>query len=237
MEILIEFLFGNGEQSQMIGGLAVAGIAQGVGALFGAFSAGKRRRQAEREARRAEKEISYLENNRQDVINPYANITDLSSTITNPYENLQVATQAAEFQADQTDLSLASTLDTLRATGAGAGGATALAQEAARAKQGIAASIEQQEAQNNRLRARGESEQQQLMLTESRRVQEADARGKQFVFGATENREMQKLNRVSGQQEQYMAQQASAQTAMDSSLGSLFGTAASYAAFSYKPKQ
>jgi hypothetical protein len=52
--------------------------------------------------------------------------------ITNPYENLGVATQAAEFQAEQADIALANTLDTLLATGAGAGGATALAQAALR---------------------------------------------------------------------------------------------------------
>ena len=61
--------------------------------------------------------------------------------ITNPFANLQVATKAAEFAASEKDISLATTLDTLRATGAGAGGATALAQAAARSKAGIAAGI------------------------------------------------------------------------------------------------
>ena len=69
---------------------------------------------------------------RQAIINPYAGVTDLSGLISNPFANLQVATEAAEFQAEEADMSLASTLDTLRATGSGAGWATALAQEAAR---------------------------------------------------------------------------------------------------------
>ena len=36
---------------------------------------------------------------------------------------MSVATQAAEMQMEQTDIALANTLDTLMATGAGAGGA------------------------------------------------------------------------------------------------------------------
>ena len=43
----------------------------------------------------------------------------------------------------------------------GAGGATALAQAAAQSKQGISASIEQQETQNQKLRAQGEQTLQQ----------------------------------------------------------------------------
>ena len=51
---------------------------------------------------------------------------DLSGTLSNPYANLGVATNAAKFEAEQIDVSLANTLDTLKDTGAGAGGATAL---------------------------------------------------------------------------------------------------------------
>ena len=60
-------------------------------------------------------------------------------------------------QIEQADISLANTLDTLRATGAGAGGATALAQAALQSKKGVSASIEQQEVQNEKLRAQGEA--------------------------------------------------------------------------------
>ena len=58
---------------------------------------------------------------------------------------------------EQADIALANTLDTLRATGASAGGATALAQAALQSKKGIAASIESQEVQNEKLRAQGEA--------------------------------------------------------------------------------
>ena len=44
------------------------------------------------------------------------------------------ATKAAEIQIEESDIALANTLDTLRATGASAGGATALAQAALRSK-------------------------------------------------------------------------------------------------------
>ena len=116
----------------------------------------KAAKKAEKLMRDAQSRMDDVLASRQAIINPYAGVTDLSGLISNPFANLQVATEAAEFQAEEADLSLASTLDTLRATGAGAGGATALAQEAARSKRGVAASIEQQEAQNERLRAQGE---------------------------------------------------------------------------------
>jgi hypothetical protein len=123
-------------------------------------------------------DIKTLEQNRQKVINPYANVT-------NPYANLQVATKAAEMQADQTDIALANTLDNLRQTGAG--GATALAQAALKSKQGIAADIQKQEAQNQRLQAQG---QQQMEM--------AQAKGEAFRFQSQETRDMAQLDRLQG---------------------------------------
>ena len=148
-----------------------------VSSLFSGFGAQKRARRARAEREEYEAKIRKLESSRQDIIDPYAGVQDLSSMITNPYANLQVATKAADIQAAQTDLSLATTLDTLLATGAGAGGATALAQAAARSKQGIAATIEQQEAQNARLRAQGEAQAQVRRMAEAQRLQEADVLG------------------------------------------------------------
>jgi len=127
--------------------------------------------------------------------------------VSNPFENLQVATAAAEMRAQEQDISLATTLDTLRATGSGAGGATALAQAASRSKANIAADIQKQEAQNARLRAQGEQQMQQLQMREAARVQQAEAQGKAFMFGAQERREMAQLNRLAAQQ-QNAAQQA-----------------------------
>lgn len=229
-EIVLDFLFGSGKYSQAIAPLAVAAIGQGIAGLVGAFSAGAQRREAKRAAQRQQMALSALEKSRQAVVNPYENVQDLSGTITNPYANLQVATQAAQMQAEQTDVALASTLDTLRATGTGAGGATALARAAAESKQGIAANIEQQEARNAELRAQGEQRMQQLQMGEKVRVQQAEAAGKEFVFGVTEGREVTQLDRAQSMLDQYRAQEAQAKTAQSQAIGSLVGAAASMGA-------
>lgn len=197
---------------------AIAGATMALGsAVSSGIQAGKMRRQASDRA-------AELRNfKRQDIINPYEDVKDLSSMITNPFANLQVATKAAEMQAEEADISLASTLDTLRATGAGSAGATALAQAALRSKQGIAATIEQQEAQNARLRAQGEQQAQMARMGEMARVQMAQAQGKQFVFGTKEQRETAELNRIAGLQQQAIAGAQSAQAGMYGALGSLGG--------------
>jgi G3E family GTPase len=145
--------------------------------------------------------------------------------MSNPFANLGVATQAAEIQIEEADISLANTLDTLRATGASAGGATALAQAALRSKKGVSASIEQQESQNEKLRAQGEQQLQQQKTAEERRMQQAEASGKQFVFGATEQREQQKLDRTASLLAQAKAAAGQAQadktSAITGSLGSI----------------
>ena len=94
---------------------AIAGAGLMGASIIGQANEAKSRRAA---ARELGDQIAGLEGSRQTIINPYENIKDLSSMITNPAANLQVATKAAEIQAEQADLSLANTLDTLRATGA-----------------------------------------------------------------------------------------------------------------------
>ena len=140
-------------------GIVTAGIIGGVasvaGGIFGASSAKKRERAAAKERKRLQRKLNKLEANRQEIINPYANVTDLSDMMSNPMATLSVATGAAEMKIEQADISLANTLDTMRATGGGAGGATALAQAALQSKKGVAASIEMQEKQNEDKRAAG----------------------------------------------------------------------------------
>ena len=206
------------------------GIASSVvTGIFGGGAARRAKRKAQREVKRLSAKLNALENSRQAIINPYEGITDLSgmavdrsSQFTNAYNNLSVATQAAEMQAQQTDLSLASTLDTLRATGAGAGGATALAQAALRAKQGVSASIAQQEARNEQLRAQGEARLQQQLA-------DAEVKGRQFVFGATERREMQQLNRLSALAGAASQQAAAAGSAANQMFGQALGGVAGFA--------
>jgi len=182
--------------------LLAAGIgaaANIVGGIFGSSRARREARRRERQARKLEAKLNRLEANRQQIINPYEDVTNLSSMLSNPFANLSVATKATEMQMEQTDLALADTLDTLRATGASAGGATALAQAALQAKKGIAADIERQELSNDQQRAQGEATLMQQKMSEEQRIQQAEVAGKQFVFSATEQREQQQLDRLSNQ--------------------------------------
>lgn len=206
--------------------MAGAQILGGIGsAIFG----GSARARARRRRRALETQLNQLEQNRQAIIDPSTYISDLSGQLSNPFANLQVATEAAEMQAQQTDISLASSLDTLRAIGAGAGGATALAQAALRSKQGVAASIAQQEAQNARLRAQGQMQLEQARVREQQRVQMAQAQGAQFVFGAREAREMQRLNRLSAQVSSASQQEAAYTSQMMGGIGQAIGGLGSFA--------
>ena len=147
----------------IIGSVIIGAAATLGGAAIGAASANKRANRARSDKNRLTAELEELEKDRQVIINPYEGVTDLSEMVSdlssiasNPYQNLAVSTAAAEMQIEEADLALANTLDTLRATGASAGGATALARMALESKKGVSASIEQQEAQNQKLRASGE---------------------------------------------------------------------------------
>jgi hypothetical protein len=242
--------------SGIMAGALISGGIQILGGILGGGAAKKRERAARREKAKLNRKLNYLENNRQPITDPYAGVTslaglatDLSSQLTNNMANLSVATQAAEMEIEQADISLANTLDTIRATGAGAGGATALAQAALSSKKGVSASIESQEAQNEKLRAQGEqqlqdqrmAEQQRLQgiqISEGQRVQGARAQGAAFTFGAKEEREMQQLDRVSAQisgaearQAQAGADRTGALTGMIGGLASTFGSAVAGGAF------
>ena len=130
-------------------------------------------------------------------------IEDLSGTLSNPFANLAVATQAAEIQMEQSDVALANTLDTLRATGAAAGGATALAQAALKSKQGVSASIEQQEVANQKAAAQGQQNLERLQLSEKQRVQQAEVTADEFAYEAQEERTNADLDRQSNLESRY----------------------------------
>ena len=203
-------------------GAIIGGAASIAGGLFGSSAAKKRERAARREKKRLQNKLNTLEANRQEIVNPYQ---DLSSMISNPFANLSVATGAAEMKIEEADISLANTLDTMRATGASAGGATALAQAALRSKKGVAASIEMQEKQNEDKRATGEKQKQDALIAESKRVQEGEA----YEFNLRENRQMAELDRTAamlGASKQAEAQAQSDRTgAMTGMFGSLAGIA------------
>jgi len=200
--------------------MAVGATIAIVGGIIKSSKARKAKRKAESEQRRKEAQMNRFNANRQAVINPYAGVTslagmakDLSGGLTNPYDSIGVATKAAEMEIEEADVSLANALDTLSATGTSAGGATALANAAAQSKKGVSANIEQQESANDKLRAQGRSELQQMQMSEKQRiqniqiseggrVQNAQAQGKAFKFNAQEARDQQTLDRMSGQESQ-----------------------------------
>ncbi len=155
--------------------------------------------------------------------------TDASGMLKNRMANIGVATQAAEIEIEQADIALANTLDTLAATGASAGGATALAQAAMQSKKGVSASIEKQEVANQQNAAQAEmrldqakmSEQLRLQgvsMSEARRVQQAEAAGKDYVFKATEIREGEQLERAQTEVENAQATVAAYQQARDAGV-------------------
>ncbi len=180
-----------------LAGMAVSAASQGI-------AAGRARKMAHNIKSDAQAAIDGM--TVPDITNPYSNVEDLSylaedlsGQMYNPYSNIGVATRAAEIQTEQADIALANTLDTLRATGASAGGATALAQAALKSKQGVSATIQQQEAQNEKLRAQGQAmlqeaqikEQQRIQgvqLSEGQRTQMAEAKGRAFEMQMEENR-------------------------------------------------
>ena len=208
--------------------MALGAIIGGVGSIVSSVIAGKsareEQRRALREKKRLEKKMAQLEADRQDVINPYAGIQDLSSMITNPFANLSVATGAAEMKIEEADISLANTLDTMRATGASAGGATALAQAALRSKKDVTNSIELQEKSNEDKRARGEEKQQAALTAEQQRLQNADVKGRGFVYSETEKREMGQLDRTAGLLEMATGVEAQAKAdALSAKLGVVGG--------------
>jgi len=211
-------------------GAIIGGVLSIAGGIFSSCAAKKRARAAAAERRRLKNKLNSLEKNRQEIINPYEGITDLSSIVSNPFANLSVATGAAEMQIEEADISLANTLDTIRQTGGGAGGATALAQAALRSKKGVTASIEAQEKQNEDKRAAGESALQQQKMAEAQRLQNADVAGEQFMFSTRETRQMQELDRTAAQLGMSMQAEAQANKDQAGAIGGMFGSLGSIAA-------
>tara|TARA_R110000744_G_scaffold178890_1_gene297927 strand:+ start:261 stop:980 length:720 start_codon:yes stop_codon:yes gene_type:complete len=226
--------------------LAVSAAVAAIGGTISAIKAGKEAKSAKGRAERAARSMKNIERGRAAIINPYENVTnlsgmakDVSGMASNPYSNLSVATGAAEMQAEETDIALANTLDTLRSTGSSAGGATALAQAALASKKGISANIQEQEATNEKLKAQGELQldaikmseaqrMQSIQMGEAARLQNADVMGKTYQFESKENRDARDLSRYASQEQAaaseqmaYKGAQMSAITGTVSSLGNM----------------
>lgn len=172
-----------GIATALVVGAAVGGVTKMVGAQMQKNAAKKQIEAQETKANDAKLALEELEKNRQEVINPYENMA-------NEFENLGVATQASKFQAEEADIALANTLDTIMQTGGGAGGATALARAALESKRGISADIQKQEKSNNDARAEGANQ-----------VQQLKAQGEAYKFESQEQRDVDKMDRLQSQQD------------------------------------
>jgi hypothetical protein len=94
----------------------------------------------------------------------------------------------------------------------------------------VSASIEQQEVAKEKLRAQGQQKMEMLQMSEAQRIQGIQisegqrmqtqmAAGEQFVMRTEENRSNADLARAAGQQQQAMANQASANQAIAQAWG------------------
>ncbi len=169
-------------------GAGVAGLTKGISAGIKKNKAKKDLEAAEAKANDAKVAMEELEANRQEVINP-------AEDMQNEFENLGVATQASKFQAEEADIALANTLDTIQATGGGAGGASALAKMALQSKRGISADIQKQEKANEEARAQGAAA-----------VESAKIQGEQFKWNAQEQRDVNKLDQLQADKDNAEAQ-------------------------------
>tara|TARA_E500000331_G_scaffold205474_1_gene197105 strand:- start:126 stop:788 length:663 start_codon:yes stop_codon:yes gene_type:complete len=194
----------------IVAAVAIPLVAGGIGKAIN----NKKAKDMEGALQSAQGDITRLLADREPVYDASGKIREMKDSVQNPFANLGVATQAAEIQAEEADIALANTLDTVRATGMGAGGATALAQAAARSKKNIAASIESQEANNNRLKAQGEQQKQQQLLNLESQAISAEER----AAAGEDARVQAQLDRAYGESDFLRSRQMGYQDAGDAAL-------------------
>jgi len=169
--------------------MAVIGAAAGIaGPVMTAVKANDDEKEFRAKQKQQENIIADLENSRQAIYNPMQGLSNEAAKV-------GVATQAAEFQAEEADVALANTLDTMRASGYAQGGATTLAQMALRSKQGISADLQKQELANRK------SEAQAAMA-----IQQAQAEGSMWQWQQQENRDLMELDRAQNLADKFEAQ-------------------------------
>jgi hypothetical protein len=195
------------QQSSIIGG-AVSGVG---GILQGLIGGRKRREEQRTAAAQLRQRTSQYEN---------FQFENFYTGLQNPYEDLTVNTQAADFMAQQQQQGLANTLDSLRQSGGGLG-AAALAQSLAQVQsqnlQQASASIAQQEQANRMAAAQGSM---QLQMAEAGGAANVQAQ----EFGRTETLlGMSQARKAAADQAR---QQAS--SAFFGGIGNLAGSALSF---------
>jgi hypothetical protein len=190
----------------------IEGIAGGVTGILGGIIGGRARRQEQAKANKEyQAQRSAYEN--FDFQNAYAGMQ-------NPYEDLKVATGAAEMQSQQVQQTAANTLDALR-SGGGGFGAAALAQaiqgQASQSQQSIMANIQQQEASNQMAAAQGQANINQMAAQGAMAVQDMEFGRQETMLG------MSQARKASADQAR-----RDATASMLSGIGSLGASAASF---------
>ena len=206
--------------AKFIGTVALGlGIAKGVSSIIGGISERKR---LKRENERAKKQ--YQKNRADlkaiDITNPYQN---LQTKFENPFEDLTINQQQADFEAQQAAQSRANILGTLRQTAGGsgiAGLAQAVANQATTDTARASASIGRQEAVNQRLSAQG-AQRAQFAGAEAERVV---ARGEAAREASEAERQRQLIDLRVGRNMQardFRAQRAQAMTDIVGGIGQI----------------
>ena len=185
---------------------AISGGAQIIGSLIGG---GKRRR--EQRAARAEFEQQKAAFRDFEFTNTYEGLE-------NVFEDATVNQQASQFQAQQTDAALASSMQAAIASGGAAGGAQAIAQAALQSKQGISADIARQEQAN-----------QARMLAAEQRLQADEAAGADMLQTRKYQQTQQLLNLASERKRAADAARQRAHQQLMGGIGQMAGGASDYA--------
>ena len=217
----------------------IAGIVGGASLIGSAVSGGMAASAAKKNRRRAQAtqdKIDEKERSRQDIIDPFAGMTSLDSMLSNQFDNLQVATGAAEFQREMSDVNLANMTDQALRFGYGGGGATALAFGANKSSREISSILEQQEAKNSIMRAQGAQDIMGARMGEARRIQSMRAQGEAYKFETQENRDIAQLDRLAGLQTGYQTNANKLQQQSLSIFGSAIPNAVSAGASAYGMK-
>ena len=197
----------------MIPGAAIAAGVQGLAGIAGGIIGGGARR---REQRAAQREMARSKARLMNL-----DTSNLAANMENPYEDLTVNTQAADFAAQQNQAALANTMDSLGGA-AGGSGIAALAQTMANASaqqnQQASASIAQQESANAKMAAQG-----------AMQVQQAEIAG----AGAARGLEYQKADALMGMASNRLGAANQARAAATQSIMSGVGSLAAGAASAF----
>ena len=161
----------------------ISGAVEGVGMIVGSMIGGRARR---REERAAKTELAQ----RRQAYETFE-FKDPSAQMTNPFEDLTVNQQQAQFQSQQQQQGLASTLSGMQAA-AGGSGIAALAQAMAGQQsqnlQAASASIGQQESANQMAAASGQQNLQQARAQGMMQKQQAEIGRTETLFGMAQQR-------------------------------------------------